>query len=150
MTTQLPEMLAFGSRCTFFYEEPLRDFLRTKHLLPDDPYHWSCSALMRGYRGFWRIRARRLYLCHIGDCEAAFSMEALFPDIEGEVFAEWFSGTLHLPHGPPLKARPLGRVAVYVNHLLLIIESGVVVDARIDKPEKSPIAQSDLPVWLKR
>lgn len=147
MTTQLPEILSFASRSTWFYEEVLRNRLvggAINELLARPQQ----TALMRGYVGSWRIRARRLYLCSVSG-NAGLTMTSLFPGCSGEVPADWYNGVITLPYGGRLiDQRSFGRGFAYASYLVIEFSAGKVIRTSIDTGEpKCPSAE--LPAWLR-
>ena len=66
-----------------------------------------------------------------------FDIDGLFPrsdesivrDVEGRVWANWYTGELRMPRGRLLDSMPPGTDAVYERDLLVTIEKGVVVRA---------------------
>ncbi len=110
-----------------------------------------CSAAMRGYRGTWAIRGKRLYLVRLvsNPCGAGepIPLADIFPGTKGAVFAQWYSGTLVAPFGrqdnnlnvPRYMRTPLTG---YQKKLVYTIESGRVTKREIinigaQKPARS-------------
>ncbi|MEA5097453.1 MAG: hypothetical protein VB032_02825 [Burkholderiaceae bacterium] len=106
-TPQRTEMLQHDGKTSSLLALPLGP------LLTQDPEiaeamrkHTSgprCSAAMRGYRGTWAIRGERLFLIRLvsNPCGPGvpIPLSDIFPRKKGAVFAEWYNGTLVVPHG---------------------------------------------------
>ena len=54
-------------------------------------------------------------------------LKSVFPDSNGEVFAEWFTGTLKLARGTVLKESNSGLEAVYEEEIEVEVKEGSVV-----------------------
>lgn len=150
MTTQVPEVLHFASRRTYFHENVLDDALPKSDIvtvdyskLPDN------TALMRGYVGHWRIGEGQLYLTHLAGSDT-LTMASLFPGREGEIPADWFTGTISLPYGRRLVGiYSMGRGFTYASYLTIVFAEGKFVRTFIDNGE--PKRQlGELPSWLQK
>ncbi len=142
MTCQMPERIEYEGQLLTMYSEPLQDKLpRTAKYgeyldAPDAsyPFEVSCSALWRGYVGHWRIEDDRLYLVEIvaqTPTGEDASIRTLFPNADGAVFANWYTGDLSIERG-----QIIGRVDgfylnVYEESVTLKVKSGVVVRKRV-------------------
>lgn len=101
------------------------------------------SALWRGYRGTWEIKAGRLWLV---DLEATIrehhnptdpmdwrhvdrGMDWLFPGTTGPVPADWFTGTLESPRGRAQRTGQFGYGTPYVR--LFHVEAGAIVGTEL-------------------
>jgi hypothetical protein len=90
---------------------------------PSSEIDYIDSSCWRGYIGTWEIKYGRFYLV---DLCGRLTLR------EGEpIFAEWFSGVLHVPKGDLLHYVHQGFLSVYEQELRIKIENGVVVDTQI-------------------
>ncbi len=142
MTCQVPEQIEYEGQLLTMYSEPLQDKLPPTATYggrpdaPDVPYPFevSCSALWRGYVGRWRIEDGRLYLVEIvarTPTGEDASLRTLFPNTDGAVFANWYTGDLSIERG-----QIIGRVDgfylnVYEESVTLKGKSGVVVGKQV-------------------
>lgn len=112
----------------------------------------SRSSQVRGYLAIWEIRDDRLYLAGLDsfvdvpenerlepelDDDTAWSwmddvqrvsLKTLFPTRfkDGRVFADWFTGTLRVPHGKMLAYVHSDYQSVYEEDILLHFEGGLL------------------------
>lgn len=113
------------------------------------------TALERGYTGQWEICDNMLYLVGINgqfDDRSSFSVRHVFPDSEGAVFAEWFTGTLRIPMGKRLKRGLSGFDTVYESDRFIAVNNGKVESEWVvthDVPPVDECNQSDIPDFLK-
>jgi len=88
------------------------------------------TACWRKYLGTWEICGGRLNLVGL---DGIYTLE------EGErLFADWFSGTLHVPHGDVLHHVHMELQTVYAQELLSTIEHGLVT-ASINVVNRDPV-----------
>lgn len=150
MTTQVPEVLHFASRRTYFHENVLGDALpKSDFVTVDYSKLPNNTALMRGYVGHWRIREGQLYLIYLAGSDT-LTMASLFPGREGEIPADWFTGTISLPYGGRLvDIYSMGRGFSYASYLMLVFAEGKFVRTFIDNGEpKCPF--EELPAWMQK
>ena len=93
------------------------------------------TACWRGYNGSWSIRRGKLYLTKL---EGRYRLEG-----EEALFADWFTGALHIPQGDILDYIHMGFDTVYEAELILTLEQGVVTDTRV-VPAGHRIRENDL------
>lgn len=131
MSATLREILFINRKDYGMITEPLEPYL---HNLPDKPklipLNRSCG---RGYVGRWRLFQNRLYLIdlsgrvRIDDEEVDVGLDYFFPN-QDKVFASWFSGTVHVPHGKVLKYIHAGYLSKYEKEYTLVFEEGILID----------------------
>ncbi len=141
MTCQVPERIYFEGQLLSMSSEPLQKILppvpaygmsREDPTFPY-PFDVSCTALWRGYVGRWKVEDGRLYLVAIAGQASAggtASISNIFPNADGPVFADWYTGTLSIERG-----QVIGRVdGYYMNvheeSVILKVKSGVVVSKK--------------------
>jgi len=76
------------------------------------------TACWREYVGSWSIRRGKLYLTKL---EGHFLLEG-----KEAIFADWFSGALHIPKGKVLDYIHMGFDTVYEGEIVISLEKGVV------------------------
>ena len=131
MTAQLPELLHYQGQDLCMQATPLASYFSAFQQRP--PFVVSAAQPGRGYQGRWEISADRLYLVGIRATLAdgtPASLATLFPDASERVWAQWFSGVLHLPQGRRLAATT-NRRSLYERELTLQIEQGRLVAAQV-------------------
>jgi hypothetical protein len=84
------------------------------------------TACWRGYIGSWSIRRGKLYLTKL---EGRFCIKG-----KEAIFAEWFTGDLHIPKGGMLDYVHAGFDSVYEQEIILKVEQGVVINTEIVTP----------------
>ena len=77
------------------------------------------TACWREYIGSWSIRRGKLYLIKL---EGRFQIEG-----KGAIFADWFTGELHIPQGKMLEYIHSGFNAVYEEEIILTFALGVMI-----------------------
>jgi hypothetical protein len=93
------------------------------------------TACWREYIGSWSIRRGKLYLTKL---KGRFRLEG-----EDAIFADWFTGALHIPQGEVLDYIHMGFDSVYEQEIILKIEQGVVINTETVTPLRK-IGYSDL------
>ena len=93
------------------------------------------TACWREYIGSWSIRRGKLYLTKL---EGRFSLEG-----KEAIFADWFTGELHIPRGEMLDYVHAGFDSVYEQEIVLKVEQGVVIDTETVTPIRK-IGYNDL------
>ena len=104
------------------------------------------TACWRGYIGTWEIKEDTLYLSDIKawmrDEEgkaAPVAFEQVFPGKTKPLKAEWFTGTLRIPQGKPIRYVHMGYQTVYEVDVFLTIEAGKVIGRQmVDNRNKVP------------
>ncbi len=91
------------------------------------------TACWREYIGSWSIRRGKLYLTKL---EGRYRLEG-----KEAIFADWFTGELHIPKGKLLNYIHMGFDSVYEEEMLLTLESGVVKETEII--ESAPFTITD-------
>lgn len=130
MTTQFEERLLLDGVVVPLHSRPLNGYLGGGF----DPLR--NTALRRGYRGTWALRADRLYLVMLeGYAEGGADLRLwdLFPDAAPSgVLADWYTGTLCVPRGDMVAHYADGkRRMVYPWELRFTVEAGVVTDRQM-------------------
>ena len=93
------------------------------------------TACWRGYIGSWSIRRGKLYLTKV---EGRICLEG-----KDSIFADWFTGELHIPKGGMLDYIHAGFDSVYEQEIILTLEHGVVINTEIIIPTRA-IGYDDL------
>lgn len=135
-TAQIPDEIVIDGKTEALLTNPLEPVLRSNDWFrhPYNKYKPTgmCSALWRGYRATWEVKAGELYLIKV-DLDACSSkprempLTSLFPDTTGPVKATWYTGTLTVPRGQIVEYVHLGYGSRYEGYLYLQVENGVVV-----------------------
>lgn len=127
MTAQIKEILIYKGERFGMATEPLEPYIRKN----DIKFNPNCviSCCWRGYVGTWSIEDNRLYLVNLDtdDNGKKVGLEYLFPN-QKKVFADWFTGELHIPYGKLMKYVHQGYASLYEKELLLTIKNGIVID----------------------
>jgi len=136
-TAQIPETLFFDDEPLLMCTTPLEAWLEQQQLL-------LCServspSCLRRYLGNWEVHRARLYLVGVrpfgghafvrrrgGGATSPLSLAGLFPQSDGPVCADWYSGQLRCPLGPILRYRDSGYDSVYERDMLVDIAHGHV------------------------
>lgn len=124
MTTQAMEFVIWDGVEYVMEECPLDSWFELTGRRPK--FGPAPTAMKRGYWAAWAIENNRLFLTSVdgyllGGVE--LTLAHLFPEQSGPVPCDWFSGTLHLPHG---KRRLDDYFFVWERVWTLTVESGVV------------------------
>ena len=129
MTAQFSEKLTMSRKKYSLLTEPLEDYFELTESSPI--FMAGCSALWRGYIGSWKIAYNKLYLvgvdAHLEDKQRACTLQDIFPEATGSVFANWYSGVLRVPQGELINYVHMGYESTYERELFITVESGVVV-----------------------
>jgi hypothetical protein len=130
MTAQFGEKLIYEGRSVTMHSNPLEDYFEAKGKRPK--FDSICTACWRGYVGTWEIKDDRLYLIGfrgfgklIDGTEA--SLQTIFPDQDGPILADWYSGTLKIPEGEMLEYIHAGYASRFERDRFFEIDKGVVV-----------------------
>lgn len=127
MTAQIGERLRYQGEDVVMCTEPLADYFAMGGRKPE--FQFNCTALWRGYVGWWEIVAGRLYLAKLTGTlvdGSDTSLEAVFPGYPKRVFAHWYTGTIRIPRGQRLHYRHMGYGSVYERDEMLAFEQGVM------------------------
>lgn len=147
-TAQMPEKILYEGESGFLFTNPLETYFNKDNPRPE--FAAPHTACWRGYIGLWEIREGTLYLVDIKawmrDREGKATpveFEALFPGKTKPMKADWFTGTLRIPRGKPIRYVHMGYQTVYEEEVHLRIEAGKVVERqRIDNRNKVQTAPS--------
>jgi hypothetical protein len=143
MTAQVHEMIRYQGRRMRLASTPHfpADHPRIK-ILTDEEFRVGIfdetigsTACWRGYIGSWSIRRGKLYLTKL---EGRICLEG--KDI---IFADWFTGELHIPQGGMLDYIHAGYDSVYEQEIILTLEQGVVINTETITPYRK-IGHDDL------
>jgi hypothetical protein len=93
------------------------------------------TACWREYIGSWSIRRGKLYLTKL---EGRFRLEG-----KEAIFADWFTGDLHIPQGRMLDYIHMGFDSVYEKEIILTLEQGIVIKTNTVTPDRA-IGYNDL------
>ena len=130
MTAQFPEKLVYNSQLVGMCATPLDDYWALINWQPD--FLANCTGLWRGYVGGWLIEEQRIYLYEITNAKLfngdEVTLETLFPDNDGKVFAHWFSGIIRIPRGELMKYFHGGFASVYERDEYLEFKEGAFID----------------------
>lgn len=132
MTAQIRERIGYQDKIHALCTEPLSALFAVRGNKP--PFQATSTALWRGYVGHWAIRENKLYLEDIkGKLKEGTeaSLQTVFPDASGPVFADWYTGTLRIPQGDRLRYVHGGYASIYEQDLLIDIEKGVVTRTQV-------------------
>ena len=112
-TAQIPERIVYEGTEGFLFTNPLESYFSKENPRPE--FASPHTACWRGYVGAWEIREDTLYLSDIKawmrdeDGKAApVGFEKVFPGKSKPLKAEWFTGTLRIPRGKPIRYVHMG------------------------------------------
>jgi hypothetical protein len=143
-TAQFPEIIQVDGKTESLTAEPLGKYLDNPDkfkILKENTNLGTCTALWRGYVGYWEIKNSKLLLNKIetGSCaketRKVLPLDKLFPGKPQPVFADWYSGTLTVPRGKLVEYVHAGYASRYEKYLIMEIKEGVVVKQRIVKDQ---------------
>jgi len=143
-TAQIPEKIVYEGTEGFLFTNPLETYFTRDNPRPE--FAAPHTACWRGYIGSWEIREGTLYLTDLKawmrDKEgkaAPVEFERIFPGKAKPMKADWFTGTLRIPRGEPIRYVHMGYQTVYEIDVFLRIEAGKVIDRQIvDNRNKVP------------
>jgi hypothetical protein len=150
-TAQIPERIVYEGTEGFLFTNPLESYFGKDNPRPE--FTAPHTACWRGYVGTWEIKEGTLYLSDIkawmrneeGKADPV-GFEKVFPGKAKPLKAEWFTGTLRIPQGKPIRYVHMGYQTVYEVDVFLTIEAGKIIDrqtvdnrgkAHIDPPAQS-------------
>ena len=150
-TAQIPEKIVYEGTEGFLFTNPLETYFTKDNPRPE--FAAPHTACWRGYVGSWEIREDTLYLTDLKawmrDEEgkaAPVEFERIFPGKTKPVKADWFTGTLRIPRGKPIRYVHMGYQTVYEYDVFLRVDAGKVIDRQtIDNRGK---AHTDPPAPL--
>jgi len=145
-TTQICDRLIYDSNeYSGDYDEfPLEDYWSDQRPKPDC-LSMTSTACWRGYIATWEVRNESLFLKSLGkenfpnDDETPIPLQNVFPDANGPILANWFSGVLHCNRGTKFNER-----------LFVSIHKGKVIGIRkatkeqLKKPSDKDLSWSSL------
>ncbi len=151
-TAQIPERIVYEGTEGSLFTNPLESYFTKDN--PSPEFTAPHTACWRGYVGTWEIRDNTLYLSDIKawmrneDGKAApVGFEQVFPGKTKPLKAEWFTGTLRIPQGKPIRYVHMGYQTVYEVDLFLTIEAGKIIGRQmVDNRSKVP---ADVPAPLR-
>lgn len=125
-TTQIRDRIIYDSNeYSGDYEEfPLEDYWSDEHPKPK-LLSMGSTACWRGYIATWEVRNESLFLKSLSkealpnDDETPIPLQSVFPDANGYILADWFSGVLECNRG-----------AKYKEILFISIHKGKVIGTR--------------------
>lgn len=150
MAAQRPDVIVKDDEKLDLYSNPLEEYwLKNKLKRPAfcaEPY---CK---RGYVATWAIRNDRLYLINIeglftkntflGKKVVQFSLYTLFPDNNGSVYVDWFTGKLRIPNGPMKHYVHQGYDSRFEKEIIISIDRGnITKEVILDYANKTLIVQ---------
>jgi hypothetical protein len=150
-TAQIPERIVYEGTEGSLFTNPLESYFTRDN--PSPEFVAPHTACWRGYIGEWEIREDTLYLKDIKawmrddqGVRSPVPFEKVFPGKTKPLKAEWFTGTLRIPRGKPIKYVHMGYQTLYEVDVFLRIEAGKVIDRQTidnrNKPATDPPAPS--------
>lgn len=132
-TAQIPEKIVYEGTEGFLFTNPLETYFTQDNPRPE--FAAPHTACWRGYIGSWEIREDTLYLTDLKawlrDSEgkaAPAEFERIFPGKTKPMKADWFTGTLRIPRGKPIRYVHMGYQTVYEYDVFLRVDAGKVID----------------------
>jgi len=132
MTAQAHEIVVVDGVMSGLCTEPLQGYLDSME--PPPQFDWASTACWRGYIGHWAIKDDVFYLTDIHlECPRTdnFHWRVMFDNKEGDIKADWYSGTLRIPQGKLLEYVHGGYESQYEKDLLITIDQGKVTKREI-------------------
>ncbi len=170
MTEQVPDILQVDGNILLLKELPLSLLLAQRDTAPD--WRAVATCCLRGYVGSWRIDDSRLYLDQLRSFQDACNsdgygatllasvpaftvlqsppaaifpmLQAVFPDANGPVFADWYSGPLICPFGDVIHQTGGGYFSFPARERRFWVDQGRIVGDRIRDNQALGLA----PHWL--
>ena len=128
MTAQAGDILKFEGKTYSIASEPLYDYLNQKGV----EFISLNTACWRGYIATWKIKNDKLFLIELeaySEDHNEVDLDFLFPG-KNEVFAEWFTGEIRVPHGKLLQYFHIGYESIYEKETYLYFKKGVLYDRK--------------------
>lgn len=138
MTAQVPDKLVYQRHVYALSGSPLEDYFANPQHPRLQTFEGMCSACWRGYTARWSIRRGKLYLLQVqpfamplltnetGYAARRRYFAMVFGDTPAPVFADWYTGELHLGWGASVNS-PEYQYA-YENEYVLQVHEGVVME----------------------
>lgn len=160
MTAQIPDYIHYKGELRALYCNPLELYFEQHPPRPELPY--CSSGCWRGYVATWNVVDDRLYLhalrseqqerrVHDVDGPVMWATNGveqdildvllIFPDANGDVFAEWVTGELRIPDGEMLQYAHAGYCSLFERDIILNVENGVIIRERIVAPPAELVAE---------
>ena len=121
MTTQIFDTIFFNGKEHLLVTEPLSALAK----LPD--FLAMSTANHRGYVAVWAVVGNRLFIVsltgHVPNTELN-GLDLIFPSAQAPIFADWYSGELHLLRGRALERSEITQK--YEHETFLSISEGVI------------------------
>tara|TARA_R110000764_G_scaffold225295_1_gene314712 strand:- start:7309 stop:7785 length:477 start_codon:yes stop_codon:yes gene_type:complete len=142
MTAQVKEKLYSDGKEYGMATEPLKPYLEKLDNKPK--FSLLNTGCWRGYVGKWEVLNNHLYIIdlfsqiEISNEIVEVGLGYLFPEQE-KVFANWFSGSISLPHGNITKYVHAGYATEYEKQLFLEFENGILINYIIKDNLDQPI-----------
>ncbi len=127
-TEQEEDVIRSGGKTAHLLERPLDLHLQT--LSPRPRFDPPRSSNWKGYDADWEIRDSKLYLVSFEALtnRKAVPISELFPKRELPIFADWFTGTLHLLSTE--RERKPGGYPVFKHVTQMRVKNGVVSEKK--------------------
>ena len=130
------DVILFKGRLTALHSSPLESFWSEARPRPSFEFP---DVFPRGYVAIWGVPEGMLYLIQLDGWVthhgALTHLSAvLFPEVNtpgGEVFADWYSGSLRIPQRDRIESHEDGLALVYEREFDLSVNRGVIVDTRL-------------------
>ena len=131
MTAQLKEILLYKGDKVGMATEPLSPYLKNRK---DIKFSLRSTACLRGYFGTWELRDKKLFIIALKACTDKYrnyevNLNYLFPG-ENEVFADWFTGDIIVPHGKLLQYVHMGYQSIYEKEFILSFNNGILISEK--------------------
>ena len=126
MTAQIGETVIIDGKSYRMCACPLDRYLEQLENPPKFPF--VGSHLWRGYVGHWAIVDNALYLTKLDAC---ISLKDLFPNANGKVLADWFSGDIRVVSGKMLQYVHTGFASIFERDIMITVEGGIVTRQQI-------------------
>ena len=144
MTAQCPERLIYRGEAMGMYTEPLCDYLDEN--ATEVCFQMNVSSLLRGYIGVWEIVDGYLYLIELSGIlkdGSQASLSTVFPSASDRVLAHWYSGSLRIPRGKPLKENYFSYEPICEYNLFFEVLQGQVVGTQLCFNEVTALDDDD-------
>jgi len=133
MTAQIMDIITIDGHEHRLACEPFDSYIKETSIAGPE-FIANCTGCWRGYFAEWAIDNDKLYLTDIEGMlkdKSKATIDTLFPNSKGRVFAGWFTGKLFIPIGKMLEYIHSGYETIYEKELIITIEKGNVVDRTI-------------------
>ncbi|MFO1389504.1 hypothetical protein [Cellvibrio sp.] len=131
MTTQVMEKILYQGETLEMYTTPLEDYFAQMENRPQ--FMPPASCLWRGYVGKWEISNDQLFLLDFGSTledGTEVSMRTYFLESTDRVFAQWYSGQLHVVSGKLLGHIHIFR-PIFERDIFIDVKQGLVVATKV-------------------